>query len=89
LQLHRRFITERKKELQIYKYSFFSSDVEIGFTGPCGSCRQILAEFNLDLDIYLVNSKNESKMYKLRELLPIAFTPHDLEKPRTSHDITD
>jgi cytidine deaminase len=65
------------------------SDVEIGFTGPCGSCRQILAEFGLDLDVYLINPKNESKMYKLRELLPIAFTPHDLQKPRTSHDIIE
>jgi cytidine deaminase len=83
LQLHRRFITKNTLIL------LFFSDVEIGFTGPCGSCRQILAEFDLDLDIYLINPKNESKMYKLRELLPIAFTPRDLEKPRTSHDITD
>lgn len=68
---------------------FRFSDVEIGFTGPCGSCRQTLAEFGLDLDVYLINPKNEFKLYKLRELLPIAFTPHDLEKPRASHDITD
>ncbi|CAF1363688.1 unnamed protein product [Rotaria sordida] len=66
-----------------------TSDVETGFTGPCGSCRQTLAEFGLDLDVYLVNPKNESKQYKLRELLPIAFTPRDLQKPRTDHDITE
>ncbi len=70
-------------------FLFFVSDVESGFTGPCGSCRQTLAEFGLDLDIYLVNPKNESKLYNLRELLPIAFTPHDLEKYRTSHDIVE
>ncbi|CAF4376791.1 unnamed protein product, partial [Rotaria sp. Silwood2] len=64
-----------------------TSDVESGFTGPCGSCRQTLAEFGLDLDVYLVNPKNESKQYKLRELLPIAFTPCDLQKSRTSHNI--
>lgn len=63
-----------------------TSDVEVGFTGPCGSCRQTLAEFGLDIDVYLVNTKNESKCYTLRELLPIAFTPRDLEKPRTDSE---
>jgi cytidine deaminase len=76
------------KNLQMY-YLFFYSDVEIGFTGPCGSCRQILAEFGLDLDVYLINPKNESKLYKLKELLPFAFTPRDLQKPRASHDIIE
>jgi len=69
--------------------SLFVSDVEVGFTGPCGSCRQTLAEFGLDLDVYLVNPKNESKLYTLRELLPIAFTPNDLQKRRASHDIVE
>ncbi|CAF4351665.1 unnamed protein product, partial [Rotaria magnacalcarata] len=62
-------------------------DVEVGFTGPCGSCRQTLAEFGLDIDVYLISPKNEAKMYSLRDLLPIAFTPQDLQKPRASHDI--
>ncbi|CAF0951542.1 unnamed protein product [Adineta steineri] len=66
-----------------------TSDVETGFTGPCGSCRQTLAEFGLDLDVYLINPKNESKAYKLRELLPIAFTPRDLLKHRAAHDVID
>ncbi|CAF5147245.1 unnamed protein product [Rotaria sp. Silwood1] len=66
-----------------------TSDVESSFTGPCGSCRQTLAEFGLDLDVYLVNPKNESKHFKLRELLPLAFTPRDLQKSRTSHDIIE
>ncbi len=85
-QLHRMF-TINKLTANVLFLSF--SDVEIGFTGPCGSCRQILAEFGLDLDVYLINPNNESKLYKLQELLPIAFTPRDLQKARTSHDITD
>ncbi|CAF1375479.1 unnamed protein product [Adineta steineri] len=48
-----------------------------------------LAEFGLDLDVYLINPKNESKVYKLRELLPIAFTPRDLLKHRAAHDVID
>ncbi|UJR15165.1 hypothetical protein I4U23_002128 [Adineta vaga] len=72
-----------------FKKIAITSDVEFGFTGPCGSCRQTLAEFGLDLDVYLVNPKNESKLYKLHELLPIAFTPRDLEKHRASHDIVE
>jgi cytidine deaminase len=63
--------------------------VEVGFTGPCGSCRQTLAEFGLDIDVYLVNPKNQSKLYTLRELLPIAFTPRDLDKPRAEHDVVE
>ncbi|CAF1045668.1 unnamed protein product [Rotaria sp. Silwood1] len=60
-------------------------NVELDFTGPCGSCRQTLAEFGLDLDVYLINTKNESKIYKFQDLLPIAFIPHDLEKPRANY----
>ena len=85
LLLHRKFNYEKNKEKKIV----FFSDVEAGFTGPCGSCRQTLAEFGLDIDIYLVNPKNESKMYTLRELLPIAFTPRDLQKRRASHDVVE
>ena len=51
-----------------------------GFTKPCGSCRQTLAEFGLDLQVYTVNHENQSQMYTLDELLPGAFTPKDLIK---------
>jgi cytidine deaminase len=39
-----------------------------------------LAEFGLDLDVYLVNGENQSLMYTLDELLPSAFSPRDLIK---------
>jgi cytidine deaminase len=86
LQLHRKFSLRILTQKDFF---LFVSDVESGFAGPCGSCRQTLAEFGLDLDVYLVNPKNESKLYTLRELLPIAFTPRDLEKRRASHDIVE
>ncbi|MBI5350036.1 MAG: cytidine deaminase [Chloroflexi bacterium] len=47
---------------------------------PCGSCRQMLAEFGLDLTILIVNA--EGKLVQetsLKELLPQAFTPASLK----------
>lgn len=46
---------------------------------PCGSCRQMLAEFGVDLAVLLLDK--EGKILKettLRELLPDAFVPESL-----------
>lgn len=41
---------------------------------PCGACRQILLEFcGKELDVIMVNNKSESKMMKMKELLPFSF----------------
>lgn len=41
---------------------------------PCGMCRQTLAEFaDGDFKIVLAKSENETKVYKLSELLPESF----------------
>ncbi|CAF1144725.1 unnamed protein product [Adineta ricciae] len=66
-----------------------TSDVDAGYCGPCGACRQTIAEFGLDIDVYLLNPQNECKMFKFRELLPFAFTPRDLQKTRATHNIID
>src|SRR5918996_2832245 len=39
---------------------------------PCGACRQVLAEFGLDLPIEAVGSQR-SMSWRLAELLPSAF----------------
>ncbi len=66
--------------------SIISSDVEDGFVSPCGVCRQMIAEFGFDIDIYLVNPKNESKKYTMQELLPDAFPADYLKKKhQTDH----
>lgn len=46
-------------------------------TPPCGSCRQVLAEFAVDLPILLVN-RNGRALHHLADLLPHAFTGRNL-----------
>ena len=46
---------------------------------PCGSCRQVLSEFGLDIDVLLVDDKGKLiQKSTVRELLPGAFQKGDL-----------
>ncbi len=45
---------------------------------PCGACRQLLAEFGLDMEIIAVGPESERR-YTLRALLPEAFTRDALQ----------
>jgi cytidine deaminase len=47
---------------------------------PCGSCRQVLAEFGLDTVVLIATAEGRLvHEMTLRDLLPGAFTPADLE----------
>jgi cytidine deaminase len=47
---------------------------------PCGSCRQVLAEFGLELQVLVANEQGELlQEYSLAHLLPGAFRPQDLQ----------
>lgn len=47
---------------------------------PCGSCRQVLAEFGLETIVLIANGAGELlKEMTVAELLPEAFTPAHLE----------
>jgi cytidine deaminase len=47
---------------------------------PCGSCRQVLAEFGLDTQVIIARADGEVlSETSVRELLPGAFTPADLK----------
>jgi len=48
---------------------------------PCGSCRQVLAEFGLDTIVLLANGEGKlTRETTVGELLPDAFTPEKLGK---------
>lgn len=47
---------------------------------PCGSCRQVLAEFGLDITVLIADTMgNLVEETTLGDLLPQAFTPKDLK----------
>jgi len=60
-------------------------DVKDNFAASCGACRQVLAEFSLDWDIYLIRPDTTWQKVSMRELLPMAFTPASLEQERTTN----
>jgi cytidine deaminase len=46
---------------------------------PCGSCRQVLAEFGLDTRVIIADEQgNVREELTVNQLLPGAFTPKDL-----------
>lgn len=63
-----------------YKFEAIAVATENGGS-PCGACRQVLAEFGLDTQIFIVNYQGDIiKETRLGDLLPDAFTKVDLEK---------
>ncbi len=61
-----------------FKAIAVAGDTE-GFISPCGACRQVINDLCGDIDVVLVNSKNETKVMKTSELLPFAFSDKDLK----------
>lgn len=47
---------------------------------PCGSCRQVLAEFNTNMEVLMADEDgNLVARMTVADLLPSAFTPKDLK----------
>jgi len=46
---------------------------------PCGACRQLLAEFGMDLEVVAVGPATERR-WTLAQLLPDAFTKETLDR---------
>lgn len=48
------------------------------FPSPCGACRQVMREFALDCPVILINGQGETRVTRLKTLLPDSFGPEDL-----------
>jgi cytidine deaminase len=48
------------------------------FYPSCGACRQVEAEFGLELELIVANLKGDKESFILSELLPHAFVPEAL-----------
>lgn len=48
---------------------------------PCGVCRQVMMEFCVSktFDVILGNAPENTKVYKLSEILPLGFGPENLK----------
>ena len=51
---------------------------------PCGSCRQVLAEFAPDLRVLIATPSNPAVVQTIGELLPRAFGPRDLSETQAT-----
>ncbi len=49
------------------------------FTPPCGACRQVLSEFNPEMEIVIFNKEENFTSYKLSNLLPQSFNRTNLK----------
>lgn len=59
-----------KEDVPLIPDKFHSDDLAY----PCGACRQVIAEFaDSNTEIYVVESMDKYKMYKLKDLLPHTF----------------
>ncbi len=65
---HRRF-------RRIAVYSRESAD----YCTPCGICRQVLAEFEPEIEVLCVRSDGRYSSYKLKDLLPNMFTKDSMQ----------
>jgi cytidine deaminase len=55
-----------------FKAIAIASDLK-DFCPPCGACRQVLWDLCGNIDVVMVNHKNEIKINKMSDLLPFAF----------------
>jgi len=51
----------------------------VGPVSPCGACRQVISELcDAEMEVVLTNLKGDIQRIQVKELLPGAFSPKDL-----------
>lgn len=50
------------------------------YCSPCGSCRQVMAEFAPDMPVIMVGANKEYQVQKVRELIPGYFSKDELNR---------
>jgi len=51
----------------------------VGYSGPCGVCRQLIYEFGNDVTVIIAKSLDEYYVHSISELLPFGFGPEYLK----------
>jgi cytidine deaminase len=64
---------------RVFRRLLITSDADDP-VAPCGLCRQLLAEFGLDLEIVSVGARGGRETWRLDALLPHAFTSKSLRE---------
>lgn len=55
------------------------------YVAPCGSCRQFIAEFGLNMIVILVKNRQEYREFQARDILPLAFGQSTLDLHRDTY----
>merc|ERR1712170_289678 len=63
-----------------FKAMVISSNIKNSFITPCGACRQVMAEFGRDIEVYMTKPDRTYKKMLLSELLPLGFGPENLKE---------
>ncbi|MGI6588815.1 MAG: cytidine deaminase [Peptococcia bacterium] len=53
---------------------------------PCGACRQILAEFSLEMPVFMVNLKGKIVQTSIAKLLPDSFVLKNLQEEKFNEE---
>ena len=72
-----------------FKAIAVTTDMAGEFVAPCGPCRQFMAEFGMDYDVYMVGKDLQVVRTTVEKLLPRAFTPETLVRAGTQKQATN